>query len=116
MLLRLSPVSGLWRSVRRSDTNTGRCTSSWFLDAAQAQETGLFDTTMLVLPGCLRVRSMMLEGQHGRNQQERGSKERPPARNKENAMPATASSTPPTMGTNAASTEPISPIRMTSNP
>src|SRR5713226_4904206 len=35
---------------------------------------------------------------------------------KKNAMPATASSTAPTMGANSASTEPISPIKMTSKP
>ncbi len=44
---------------------------------------GLYDKTTLVLTGCLWVRSTVLEGQDGPNQQEGGSKERPPARNKE---------------------------------
>ncbi len=46
-------------------------------------EHNYFDTTTLVLTGCLWVRSVVLEGQDGPNQQEGGSKERPPARNKE---------------------------------
>ena len=54
-----------------------------FLNSAQVQVRGLFHTTTLVLTGWLWVRSTVLEGQDGPDQQEGGSKERPPARNEE---------------------------------
>ncbi len=44
---------------------------------------GLFDNPPLLGTGHPLLRSAVVVGQGGRNQQERGSQERPPARNKE---------------------------------
>src|SRR5260370_22399082 len=83
-----SAIGAGWRarSARVTHKVDKETPAPLFLKSTQGQVTGLFAKTTLALAGrlCrLWVRSAVLEGQDSPNQQDGGSKDRPPARNNE---------------------------------